>query len=153
MLVAAPPRVFRFKCTCPCCLQTGEALLRSNRVRQRLSELRSALPSAVPQGLGVQVLGKIVELIDVELRGNAAAKAYAFHMGYQLLKAEEEGHEMAMMYAAQALEEITVAEGKDSWVGRLLRQELAQRASCVACQLAVRDRGKQRCMAGANFSQ
>lgn len=99
--------------------------------------MRSALPSAVPQGLGPQVLLKIVELINEELSGNAAAKAYTYHMGYQLLK---EGHEGALVYAEkvgawervtwpwEALEEITVAEGTDSWVGQLLRQDVAEKA-------------------------
>lgn len=40
-------------------IATSEALLRSNKVRQRLQDLRSALPSAVPQGLGPPVLEKI----------------------------------------------------------------------------------------------
>jgi len=48
-----------FRCVRSCFYFTWKALLRSNKVRQRLQDLRSALPSAVPQRLGPRVLEKI----------------------------------------------------------------------------------------------
>eukprot|EP00439_Symbiodinium_sp_Y106_P048804 s4313_g6.t1 len=57
-------RVFNFRCTCPACSLTGEALLISNRSRDRLQQLREALPSAAQQGLGEAVIAKIVAGTD-----------------------------------------------------------------------------------------
>lgn len=127
-------RTFNFKCACPTCLQTGQALLRSNKVRQRLQDLRSALPSAVPQRLGPRVLEKIAEHIDEELGGNAAAKAYAYHMGSQLLRdiGQSEGdlelQQQATTFAEKALAEVVVAEGPESWVSVMLRESVPKAA-------------------------
>ncbi|CAK9068713.1 unnamed protein product [Durusdinium trenchii] len=117
-------RTFNFKCTCPSCLQTGRDLLLSNEVRQRLSKLRSALPSAVAQGLGNQVMEKLIELIDQELEGNAAAKTYAYHMGFQLMKDVDPSK--ALTYAKEALEESKVSEGPESWVSQMLQSVIAE---------------------------
>ncbi|CAJ1339077.1 unnamed protein product [Effrenium voratum] len=134
-------RVFGFRCTCPTCSQTGQELLLSNRRRQRLLQLREALPSAVPQGLGTQVLNKIVELIDQELAGNAAAKTYTYHMGFQLFQHGEEAEECA----EKALQQAVLAEGADSWVSSMLSHRIGTKMhtcepAASGARLAARSR-------------
>lgn len=117
-------RVFNFRCTCPACSLTGEALLNSNRSRDRLQQLREALPSAAQQGLGEAVIAKIVELIDQELAGNAAAKTYTYHMGMQCFG--DTNRSAALKCAQQAWKEAAVAEGSTSWLSTMLAQQIAR---------------------------
>ncbi|CAJ1376360.1 unnamed protein product [Effrenium voratum] len=127
--------------------QLRQELLLSNRRRQRLLQLREALPSAVPQGLGTQELidqdsrngsglsvGRLAPAMSgdpEELAGNAAAKTYTYHMGFQLFQHGEEAEECA----EKALQQAVLAEGADSWVSSMLSHRIGtKKAQLRACE-------------------
>ena len=71
-----------------------------------------------------QVMQKMMELIDLELQGNVAAKTYAYYMAFQLMRGVDE--ELALRYAEEAFRTVVLAEGRDSWVSRMLEEVLAE---------------------------
>ncbi|CAJ1422627.1 unnamed protein product, partial [Effrenium voratum] len=66
-----------------------------------------------------------------ELAGNAAAKTYTYHMGFQLFQHGEEAEECA----EKALQQAVLAEGADSWVSSMLSHRIGtKKAQLRACE-------------------